>query len=396
MSTVYIPQGSQDEHPGNLPTHQPIYALPETEPVVNNAYQWNWSDPNTGSFEDAFVNRRQTNRPEEIKNSMTPYGLLPHFKASQQSTLYRESLEPAEFKPAKTELTYTESYENPYIRQNNTHGNIDLSSGMGKRYAQQTSRNNGPEGAKDYYTLWNTPTEGNCVDTNNVEPCLRDWFGAKQAIKKFEGFHPRVRIFPRKERYISTNPTYPMRPEAGYRGGALDMAPNLGLYQAPDNEDVTLNSRAPLPTSHAGGSQQPKIGNVYAKPKNMVTTSVMGVGGMDLDGIGDAGADNRINNPESRGSLKTLTTISAGAMGYWPQRNADDQHVQRMPDFPGAPVRRQLPDIRRDIDPDLIAAYRANPYTPAITNMPYPENDCGMASSVQYTDDLPPYASVQV
>lgn len=463
-SPVFVPQQDQGANPSNLPLHQPIYAHPETDPESANDMLWHPEQPLTGTFLDQFQEQTIDN-VATIRNSNMPDGLLPHFKEGDIGLRYIPAQDPYEFKPPKTELLQEELRGNSFARQNNVHGNLDLSTLYGKRYAELNQKGNGPLGALDNYSLWDTDA-GNVPSkmerelglaelTANVDVARRGWGGAKEVTERFEGFHPRTRIFPYKESFMSLRPEIKSRPGIPYLGVAASYNPSLGLLQLPDNEDVTNYTRDMLPTEAQASQREARIMNVPLRrterttvqypytgapgtvawsqealrpscintiPKNMTNTHVMGAGALAADAIADVQACNaegmltgRVNNNEPKATLKGYTTITAGAQGYWPQRDATSQAVQYWPDFPGAAVRRVTPDIRMDIDPSLIQAYTSNPYTPAITNMPYPYGVCGETPSTQFQPaslpsagagcnafpveplaQLPPYAAVAV
>ena len=479
QEAVHVPEDSQGAHPGNLPMHQPIYAHPETDPERANAQLWNLpSEPvDTGCFLDAFQ-EMTSDTPQSIKNSNRPEGLLPHFREKDVGLRYIPAQEPYEFRPPKTELFHAELRAATNNRENNVHGNLDYATMLGKRYAQLNHRGSGPTGALDHYNMWEMPV-GNCPTTQElqtgiaaeeVESCERGWFGAKVTTRQHEGEHPRVRIYPRKEGFMSLRQQVFSRGEHGYSGAEHSYNPSLGRYETPDNEDTTLYTREPLPGTHKGPGVPARIEHVPIRrteratvqygytgapgetslyqealrpscinphAKNMVTTHVMGApndphqgghagrnaqdvvrttlsetntlaaarsehGALGVDTIADVtasgshGGGGRVNSNESRGTLKSFTNISAGSTGYWHQRNAEHTAMQYWPDHPGAEVRRVTPTIRQDIDPTLIQAYMSNPYTPPITNLPYPYATCGILPASQHTDaeqsSLPQYA----
>jgi len=94
---LYIPQASQSAHPGNLPAVESIYKDPAADPDMVNEHTWDYNQPDTQSFEDSFHTLQTDNNPEQFINTEHPYGLLPHFKGKNQSTLYIEGLSPMEF-----------------------------------------------------------------------------------------------------------------------------------------------------------------------------------------------------------------------------------------------------------------------------------------------------------
>lgn len=353
---VYIPQGSQDEHPGNLPTVTPVYGNPETAPEMANTREWDFNEPRTGSFEDAFHSLRIDRRPSDIKNTYMPHGLLPQFRQSTQAPLYIEPLQPSEFKPPKTELYNSEATETPFVKQSGVLVPPQYANNIGRRYATMSKKENGPSGAFNDYTLWNTTESENCDDETNPE--LRDWYGAKTVTERFEGVHPRVRIFPRKERYMSTKQQFYNRPEHPF-SHSQSVSGRLGRLELPDNLDVTEYTRAPLPNKNKG--EQPI----------------------------------RIARIELNRTERPSTNLSWAPQGLLPlNETADVGDGGRFTDI-NPHVRRVVPDIRQVIDQDLIQPYMSNPYTPSITNLAAPNNCSGELPATQMTDDLPAYTMVK-
>lgn len=364
----YVPQGSTEQDPRNLPTVLPYYALPETNPEMMNQRSYHLGKPKkTGSFLDAFEETLLIDNVADIKNAWHPNGPQPNIKMKNQSTLYIEAQSPMEFKPPKREVYHSELYRPSNIVDNNVFGNLDYSTGYGKRYAKLSVKENGGLGAKDYYTMWDNETK--------QDPTV-GWFGKGQITRRYHDHLGNLedRVYPPKESYMSTRQEIGMRIMAPpYAGVALDLAPALGRYEFPDNEDVIYYTRAPLPTGGETGdlpTLRPSCINV--KTKNMVNTPVYSHGCLDLGTNADIGIneDGRVNNNSARGSLKDFMTLSAANATHLIP-NKTRQSMQIWPDFPGCEVRRVLPDIRRIIDPDILQPYMSNPYTPKITNMPY-------------------------
>jgi hypothetical protein len=438
---VYLPEGSggYGDHPGNLPPVQPIYASPETDPERANGWVWQPEHKPTGTFEDAFV-ETTVDTPETIRNSLQPEGQMPSFKRKDQALRYIPAMDPYEFKPPKSELLTDEATESHYTRQGNVTGNHDYSTMYGKRYAQTSLRENGPAGALDDYTMWDTAA-GDCktkqerdlgIDEES-DPGERGWFGARTTTRRYEGEHPRDRIFPRKEGFVSLRQQVFSRPGIPYAAVSGNYNPSLGRYEMPDNEDTTNYMREPMPELHRGPGVPARIENVpirrterttvqypyagvpsdtlrgedagrtipvYARETlgELLTESAARTnnGALGVDTIADCGGSGRVNNNEPRETLKDYVTVTAGAAGYWNQRNAEHQAVQYQPDFPGAEVRRVTPDIEMDINPDLIQAYRSNPYAPPITNMPgsFGEISADCKSDINKSMYMPAYAGL--
>jgi hypothetical protein len=403
-SLVYIPEASMDKHPGNLPTHVPVYGDPETDPHMANTYKWQkdaWQTKETGSFEDNFHEYTEDST-STIRNRMRPEGLLPHFKRKLQSTLYIPAQEPYEFKPPKAELMFEEMHGSPWFQQNNVHGGGPYYL-YDDRYAQMSAKSNSAQGARDDYTLWDDPKAAACKTKTDLEldneearyiqeqggQCTSGWFGTKGITQRFEGYHPRVRVFPRKESYMSTNPQLYDRPgiaDVGPEGGKVAQ---LGRYEVPSNADVDEYHVEPLPTD-APAPRQARLGSVVLKNTYRSCTNVAYAnhGALDLGEGADAETGRRVNRNVPPVTKKQLLTNTASSMNFM---NYDDtQKLTGRNPLMEVVTRRVTPNVRMDIDESLLAPYLSNPYTQPITNLQYPMNQsCG---KVEATEGLPAYA----
>lgn len=409
-SLVYIPEASMDKHPGNLPTHVPVYGDPETDPGMANTYKWKqdaWKEKSTGSFEDNF-HEYTDDTTSSIRNRLRPDGLLPHFKRKLQSTLYIPAQEPYEFKPPKSELMFEEMHGSPWFKQNNVHGSGPYYL-YDDRYAQMSAKSNSAQGARDNYTLWEDPKAAECKTKTDVElesaenqymqdqgagDCTSGWFGTKGITQRFEGYHPRTRIFPRKESYMSRNPVLFDRPGIADGGPENAKIATLGRYEVPSNSDIAEYHVEPLPTD-APGYRQARLGSVVLKNTYRSCTNVAYAnhGALDLGDGADAGSSERgVNRNIPPVTKKQLLTNTASSMNYM---NFDDtgKLTGRNP-LHQTITRKVTPDIRMDIDETLLAPYLSNPWTQPITNLQYPMNQsCG---KVEATEGLPAYASLSV
>lgn len=406
---VYIPEASMDRHPGNLPTHTPVYGDPATDPEMANAYNWQsnaWKDPKTDSFEDSFHEFTQDNS-STIRNRNMPEGLLPHFKSKLQSTLYIEPQTPYEFKPPKSELTFQEMHGTPWVKQNNVHGDGPFYL-YDERYAQMSSKSNSALGARDDYSLWDNPDAAKCrtkqqteLDTaeaayidDNGDACTTGWFGTKGITKKFEGFHPRARIFPRAESFMSTNPQlydYAGIADVGPEGSKIGQ---LGRFEVPSNADVDEYHVEALPNS-APAFREARQGTVVLKDTKRQFTNIpySNHGMLDLGDNSSMGQEQRTNRNVPGVTKKQLMTNAASTMNFL---NYDDtQKLTTRNPLEQVITRRVTPSIRNEIDETLLAPYLSNPFTQPITNMQYPINQsCGVvAATVGLETDLPAYAA---
>lgn len=403
LPDVYIPEASQDKHPANLPTHTPVYGAPETAPEMANAYNWKpdaWAKKNTGSFEDQFHEFTEDS-PSTIKNSNMPDGLVPHFKRKTQSTYYTEPLTPYEYKPPKAEIPFEQLHGSPWIAQNNVDG-APPSYLYDDRYAQMSLKENTGLGGRDGYSLWDDPVAAAAKSKQDIElgdaeseyftgqgDGTQGWFGTRGITQRFEGYHPRDRIFPYKESFMSTNPQLYDRPGVPDIGPEGNVVPQMGRYEMPDNTDVTEYHVESLPTASVVDAG-PRLGAVVLKNTYRESTNIpyAGNGGDELDATSDVCASKRVNGnipPVTKKQLLTNTASSMNFMNY----DETDKLVGRNPIF-NYTLHKVTPQIIQDIDESLIKPHLANPFTEKITNLQYPMNlTCGKVEATT----MPAYAS---
>ena len=402
---VYIPEASMSKHPGNLPSHKPILADPSTDPETANTYNWQpdaWKQKKTGDFMDSFHLYTQ-DTPATIRNPMNPDGLLPHFKRKLQSTNYIEPQDPYEFKPPKSEIRFEELHGDPFIAQNNVHGNGPIYL-MDNRYAEMSSKDNSGSGKLDTWSLWENPKAAAMKSKMDIEmeevekeyfmdgvDGTGGWGGSKGITKRFEGFHPRDRLFPRKESYMSRNPQLYDYPGVVDKGVESQQIAQLGRYEVPGNADVDEYYVEPLPTA-SRTEMGPRIGTVVLKNQYRESTNIpyASHGGKDLNMIADAQGNRRVNPnipPVTKKQLLTETASINRALNY-----QGEHLVSRNPTFNHS-TRRVTPTIINEIDETLLQPYLANPYSQRITNLQYPKNlSCGKVAATE-SNDVPAYAT---
>lgn len=308
-----------------LPDIQPTYINPDYDPSRNIPLKP--KQALTGEFEDSFQSI-VSDDPKYVTNLFNPLGMTPN-QNRRNGTNYIEALTPFEFKPPKMERPMEWARGEQFYPQNNVHGNQNFTTLVGEKYATWSSKANSSQGALNDVSLWDMKGMG------GEDPETGGWRGTMMAERKFEGYHPRTRIYPYSERFISTKPVIHSRPGIPYAGIAADYRVPLGIYEPPDNLDVTEYTREPLPTGYDAGDFPVHIGNV------------------DLRGT----------------KRKTCIEEDAGGINHLIS-DKTSQIIQYYVDFPGAEVTKVTPEIRMEIDPTIIQGYLANPYTPPITNMP--------------------------
>lgn len=403
---VYVPQASMSRHPANLPTHTPVLANPETDPESANTIQWQpdaWNQQKNGTFLDMF-HELSIDNASTIRNTNMPDGLIPQFKRKLQSTYYTEPLDPYEFNQPKREVPFEELHGSPWVADENVNGNGPMYL-MDSRYAEMSSRSNAGSGAMDGYSLWDNPRAVAMKSRQEIELAdaeaqyftehgvdgTQGWGGTKGITKRHEGYHPRDRLFPYKESYMSKNPQlydYPGVVDSGPEGQTIGQ---LGRYEAPGNADVDEYYVEPLPTSSLV-DKGPRIGQVILKNQYRESTNIpyAGNGGNDLNAIADAGGNRRFNPnvpPITKKQLMSETASINNSLNY-----QADAPVGRNPLFTYT-NRRVTPTIINEIDESLSQPHRSNPFASKLTNLQYPYNTSG--GKVEATlglSNIPAYA----